>query len=62
MKHKDLIKELAIHRCFLSRHGGNHDIYENPLNGKRAPVPRHNEINEYLVRKIRKELGIINRK
>ena len=59
MKHRELIKELETNKCFLIRRGGNHDIYQNQENGKRAPIPRHNEINDYLVRKIRRELGII---
>ena len=58
MKRKELVKELESKGCILLRHGSNHDIYENPANGKRAPVPRHNEIKDYLVKKIRKELDI----
>ncbi|MEN6469592.1 MAG: addiction module toxin, HicA family [Smithella sp.] len=42
----------------MKRHGGRHDIYINPLNGKKAPLPRHEEIKESLCDLIRKQLGI----
>ncbi|PZP60751.1 MAG: addiction module toxin, HicA family [Azospira oryzae] len=44
--------------CVLLRHGANHDIYLNPLNGRKAPVPRHPEIKDSLVRLILKQLDI----
>ena len=43
---------------FLKRHGGRHDIYANPANGKQAPVPRHPEIKESLCKLIRQQLEI----
>ena len=58
MKRRDLIRLLADHRCVLYRHGGNHDIYLNALNGRKAPVPRHNEIKDTLVKLVLKQLGI----
>ncbi|MHC4477293.1 MAG: type II toxin-antitoxin system HicA family toxin [Planctomycetota bacterium] len=58
MKRKALIKELVKGGCYLKRHGSKHDIYANPGSGKQAPVPRHPEIRESLVRLIRKQLGI----
>jgi len=42
----------------LDRRGGGHDIFLNPANGRKAPVPRHKEIKETLVAQIRKQLGI----
>ena len=44
--------------CYLQRHGKRHDIYANPATGRRAPVPRHPEIKESLVRLIDKQLGL----
>jgi predicted RNA binding protein YcfA (HicA-like mRNA interferase family) len=41
MKSKEFIRELEKAGCKLYRHGGKHDIYFNPLNGKKAPIPRH---------------------
>lgn len=59
MKRRDLIRELEQAGCQLHRHGGRHDIYINPANGRKAPVPRHQEIKETLVRLIRKQLELM---
>ncbi|MEW6201367.1 MAG: type II toxin-antitoxin system HicA family toxin [bacterium] len=58
MKRHEFIRELVDEGCYLKRHGANHDIYVNPNNGKKAPVPRHSEIKDSLCRLIRKQLGI----
>ncbi len=58
MKRKDLVRQLAAEGCVLLRHGSRHDIYINPKNGMKQPVPRHNEIDEQLVKHIRKYLGL----
>jgi mRNA interferase HicA len=58
MKRKDLIKQLSKEGCILLRHGSWHDIYLNPVNGQKQPVPRHSEVDEQLVRHIKKILGI----
>jgi mRNA interferase HicA len=42
----------------LDRHGGRHDLYRNPVNGRKAPVPRHREIRDSLADLIRKQLGL----
>jgi hypothetical protein len=52
------VRELTQAGCQLRRHGARHDIYENPANGRRAPVPRHTEIKNSLCRLIRRQLGI----
>jgi len=52
VKRRDLIARLERGGCHLLRHGGLHDIYKNPANGQIQAVPRHNEINEMLARKI----------
>jgi hypothetical protein len=57
MKRADLIKTLERMDCILVRHGANHDWYTNPLTKQSQPVPRHNEINEYLAKSIIKKLG-----
>ncbi len=59
MKRLKLIQELEQAGCRLLRHGANHDIFVNPANGRRAPVPRHSEIKESLCRLIRKQLGLV---
>jgi len=59
MKRKELIKHLTEAGCVLYRHGSRHDIYLNPNNGKKQPVPRHPEIEEVLARHIKKFLGLL---
>jgi len=58
LKRGDLVRELVAAGCRLDRHGGRHDVYLNPRNGRKAPVPRHQEIPESLCRLIRKQLGL----
>ena len=41
MKRQAFIRELEQAGCVLHRNGARHDIYRNPANGKKAPVPRH---------------------
>lgn len=41
MKYSELYRKLKKAGCFLLRHGGRHDIWSNPANGKSAVVPRH---------------------
>jgi len=58
MKRKTFIKELIKSGCYLKRHGANHDIYCNQLNGRIAPIPRHPELKESLCRLIKIQLGM----
>jgi len=58
VKRKEFIKELVKAGCYLKRHGSKHDIYINPKNGRKAPVPRHAEIKNTLVKLIKKQLGL----
>jgi len=58
MKRKEFIRELLRAGCHLARSGARHDIYINPHNGLKQPVPRHTEISEVLVKHIRKYLAI----
>ena len=58
MKRKDLIREIVNAGCYLKRHGKRHDLYENPINSKKSPVPRHTEIKDTLCELIKKQLGI----
>lgn len=60
MKRNKLIRELVDEGCYLKRHGAKHDIYVNPKNGKKAPVPRHSEIKDSLCKLIKKQLRIKN--
>jgi predicted RNA binding protein YcfA (HicA-like mRNA interferase family) len=58
MKRKEFIRELKREGCILLRAGARHDLYVNPSTGKKQPVPRHSEIDNGLVRHIRKYLGL----
>jgi mRNA interferase HicA len=58
VKRLDLIRHLERHGCRLLREGGNHSVYVNPATGNISTVPRHREINDYLARKIFRDLGI----
>jgi hypothetical protein len=50
LKRRELIKRIEAQGGVLIRHGGKHDWYQNPVTKVCQPVPRHNEINEYLAR------------
>ena len=58
MKRKDLLKHLNNENCVLKREGGNHSVFINIENKKLSAVPRHTEINDFLIKKICKDLGI----
>ena len=58
MKRKTFIQQLQKGGCVLLRHGAKHDIYFNPSTGSKQPVPRHSEIDEKLVKHIRRHLGL----
>ncbi len=59
MKRKDLIKHLLRHGCIFIREGANHSVFFNPLLNRTSTVPRHAEINDWLAKKICKDLGIV---
>jgi hypothetical protein len=58
VKRRAFIQELTEVGCYLHRHGKKHDLYINPQNGQKAPVPRHSEIKDSLCELIRKQLGL----
>ncbi|MBP87027.1 MAG: addiction module toxin, HicA family [Planctomycetaceae bacterium] len=58
MKKQALIRHLERSGCYLLREGGNHSIYVNRVDNRTSAVPRHREINDFLVRKICRDLGI----
>lgn len=58
MKRKDLISHLEKFGCRLLREGGKHTIYINTLRQKASTIPRHNEINDLLAKKICKDLEV----
>jgi mRNA interferase HicA len=58
LNRRELIRELTRRGCYLERHGKRHDLYANPQNGRKAPVPRHTEIRNSLCDLIRRQLGL----
>ena len=58
MKRIDLIRHLEKHGAEFLREGGNHSVYVNRKARKASTVPRHREINEFLVQKICRDLEI----
>jgi predicted RNA binding protein YcfA (HicA-like mRNA interferase family) len=58
MKRSEFIRQLTRAGCVLHRHGSRHDIYRNPENNKKQPVPRHREVDDSLARHIKKHLGL----
>lgn len=58
MKRRDIIRHLETHGCEFLREGGSHTVYINRALKKTSTVPRHKEINDFLVYKICKDLGI----
>ena len=60
MKLKDLIHHLKNNGCELLREGSKHTVYVNRNKKKVSTIPRHREINDYLCKKICKDLGVKN--
>ena len=59
MKRRDLIKHLSKEGCVFVREGSKHSVFFNPALKKVSTVPRHNEINNFLVKKICRDLGVV---
>jgi len=58
VKRRELLDHLRRHGCVPHREGGRHSILVNPTNGRKAPVPRHSEIDNRLARKICEQLDV----
>ncbi len=58
MKRKDLIRHVENLGCEFLREGGNHTVYVNRRERKVSTIPRHREIDENLLIRICKDLGI----
>ena len=58
MKRRDLLRHLERHGWALLPEGGNHTVYANRARGKSSTVPRHREINDFLARKICRDLEV----
>ena len=58
MKRVDLIRHLELHGCEFLREGSNHSVFVNRPAKKSTTVPRHREINEFLAKKICRDLQV----
>ena len=58
MKRRDVIRYLIEKGCIFIREGAKHSVFFNSLTRKTSTVPRHNEIDDNLMEKICKDLGI----
>lgn len=58
VKRNSFLQHLANHNCFLDRHGGKHDVYQNQTTKKKTTVPRHNQLEKFLCDTICKQLEI----
>ena len=58
MKRTDLLRHLRRHDCYLLREGRSHSWWSNRLTDANSAVPRHAQINDFLARKICRDLGI----
>lgn len=58
MKRTARLRHLREHGCEQMREGGRHSWWRNPNQNKRSAIPRHNEIDDNLARKICKDLGV----
>jgi len=58
MKRKDLIRHLLKEGCVFVREGAKHSVFFNPLLKKTSTLPRHDKIDNFLAKKICKDLGI----
>ena len=59
MKRIDLIRHVESLGCRLMREGSRHSVFVNPRNNQTSTIPRHREINDFLVRKICRDLGVV---
>ncbi|MCA9837168.1 MAG: type II toxin-antitoxin system HicA family toxin [Trueperaceae bacterium] len=58
MKRRDFIRHLEQNGCEFFREGSNHTVFINRTSGKSSTVPRHRQVNDFLVKKICKDLEI----
>jgi mRNA interferase HicA len=58
VKRCDLSRHLEGNGCERFREGSKHTVYINRATGKSSTVLRHREINDFLVKRICKDLEI----
>jgi mRNA interferase HicA len=58
MKRRDVLRHLQRHNCSVLREGGSHTVVGRNDKPNITALPRHAEINDFLVRKICRDLEI----
>jgi predicted RNA binding protein YcfA (HicA-like mRNA interferase family) len=58
MKRADLVRHLERNGCVLLREGAKHSVFVNRARNKSSTVPRHREINDFLAKKICRDLEV----
>jgi len=58
MKRDDLLRHFRQPGCVLLREGGKHSVCVNRGTRKATTVPRHREINDFLAKKICRDLEV----
>jgi mRNA interferase HicA len=58
MKRVDLVRHLEQFGCTLLREGGRHSVFVNRARNKTSTVPRHREVNDFLAKKICRDLEV----
>ena len=58
MKRIDLVRHLESAGCVLLQEGANHSVFANPTNKRVTTIPRHREVNDFLARRICRDLEI----
>jgi mRNA interferase HicA len=58
LKRTDLVRHLELHGSELFREGSKHSVFVNRRTRKSTAVPRHRQINDWLARKICRDLEI----
>ena len=53
-----MVRHLERQGCEFLREGGSHSVYVNRGSRKSSTIPRHREIDDFLMRKICKDLEI----
>ena len=58
MKRRELINHLLENGCIFVREGARHSVFFSPATKRISTIPRHGEIDNFLAKKICRDLGI----
>jgi predicted RNA binding protein YcfA (HicA-like mRNA interferase family) len=58
MKRQELVRHLLANGCELLREGSRHSVFVNRQTRRSTAIPRHREINDFLAKKICRDLQV----